>query len=205
MSNGKPSGMLTTGAVGGILWALAIVIMFATGAGMAAIGGGMSAGGARTGGAMMLLAAVLMLAGGITQGVGFFGFKKMYGGLNALAGIFCLLFPIFMILLIVIGIMGVASLALYLSIAMPFVLAAAMLFPGLALLGNKGQTENASWAFMVGGICLAVAGGVLAVLMLLGLLKVNIGGIAVALFYVIMIGGLLGHIMAAIAMLSDKK
>jgi hypothetical protein len=94
MSSARPTGMLMTGAVGSIFFTIAWLIMigsFAYVLGMVLGGGAPSAGTSEGLGGLMLLSIVLMLAGGITQGIGFFGLKQLFGSMNSLAGLFAIL------------------------------------------------------------------------------------------------------------------
>ncbi len=206
MSNERPSGLLMAGGIGSFLHAIGLLIMLAFGAagGLLSMGGG--AGEARTAGGIMILFGLLVIAGGICQGLGFFGLKKLFGGLNSLAGFLAILLPVALILLLVTGIMMMVGMLMAMTYLFAYSWAASLLVPGIALLGNKGKTQKAGWTYMIGGALLVIAGIVLAAIFTFGILKINIGlSIVQILSYVLIFGAIAGHALCGIAMMSERN
>ena len=90
MANARPTGKLTTGAVGNFLLGTAMVLIVLSGAAGALMG----AGGGTGAGILGLVALLFVGGGGICGALGWFGLGSVYGGTNTLAGIFSILFAI---------------------------------------------------------------------------------------------------------------
>lgn len=97
MSNGRPTGKLMTGAIGNFLLGGA-ALLFALTIGAAMVGAAPPSG---TGaGILGLLMFLFIIGGGICGGLGWFGLGSLYGGTNALAGIFSIVLAIVPLLMI---------------------------------------------------------------------------------------------------------
>lgn len=213
--NAKPKGLLMTGAIGSIFfavaWAIIItsigavmgMVMGATEAAMAGDAtGAVSEGGARAIGGLMLLAAVLILAAGFLQGIGFLGLKKVASGLFAGAGYLTILVSIGLLLSVLGGIMGSMGMAQAGSYVLLFAMMLAAIMAGLGFFA--GKDKGMMW--MLGGITFLVGGLAALLIFVLGmLLKVNIGSFAQILAYAMVFGMLLGHVFSAIVMLGARK
>jgi hypothetical protein len=201
--------MLMTGAVGSILFTVAWLIMigsFAYVIGMVMGGGAPSESGSAGLGGLMLLSVVLMLAGGITQGVGFLGLKQIYGGLNSLAGIFAILISAGILLAVVGGLLSSPGLAKAAAYLMIFSIILEAIFGGLAFLAAKNQASSGQGPLMIGGFALLGSGCILVLLFLLGLLGINIGvTLGKILGYLWIIGTIVGHVGATLVMLGQRK
>jgi hypothetical protein len=210
MNGARPSGMLMTGAIGGIFLALAWVIMLVVGVAAFSIvmGGGATnvSGDQATSMGIGMLAAILFgFIGYLLQAFGFFGLQKVFGGANSVAGIFSLLIVLGMILVIVaaaatsVGIGQIATWVIMISFVGQLLLA------GVAFMGAKGKASSGQGSLMIGGVCYLVAGLVLLVSIICAKAGINLGSIGNILGYVMIFGMLLGHILCAVVMIGQRK
>ncbi|MFO0744628.1 MAG: hypothetical protein U1F43_03005 [Myxococcota bacterium] len=191
----KPNGKLTTGAVGGFLLAGSFILMFVSG-GVAMAGGG-GADGAGGGGFLGLISFILMLAGGITHAMGFFGLGSIYGGTNGIAGVFSIILGIAPVLAILLPILGGLSM---LKISMIVLFGSA----GLAgVLGGGGLMAAKSALAKPAGIVLLV-GGIGALGLLLGMFGILPLSILAIFGYVGILGLAAGFLLSGITMLGER-
>lgn len=200
MANARPTGKLTTGAIGNFLLGAAMVLMVLSGASAMFSGGG--SGGMGGAGILGLVAFLFIVGGGICGALGWFGLGSIYGGTNTLAGIFSLIFAIVPIALIVLGSsggvgggMGMLVVLMILFFAPPALLG---IFGGLGSLSAKsGLAKPAGLVLLIGGIATAA-------IAVLGLLRVDLGSFAAILAYVGFFGLAIGFFLAGATMLSER-
>lgn len=206
----KPRGMLMTGAIGSIFmaiaWAIFVTMIAAIMSFVLGGGGNPTEGDGNLMGGLGLLALVMLLAGGIMQGLGFLGLKKMYGGLFALAGLFTILVSVGLILVVAAAFGQIASV---LQIG-GYVLGGAMvlggLFGGLGFLAGKGQAASGGGVMAFAGLMLLIGAGAVIAMIVLGLLKITLPGTVVEIMGYAGVGGmLLGHIGATLAMFGQRS
>lgn len=198
MSNGdRPAGPLTMGAVGAFLVAAALLVFYFTARG-AAMGGGM---GKEGGQAMLAIVSLLAGAGGILGMIGFQGLGKVYGGTNAVGGIFSLILGIGGLLF------GLGALASIGAIIEPGMYA---LIGGLGLTGIFGGlgVMKAPGVGKAGGILLLIAGIVwtlFLVLVFVPSLLISLLSLMDILMILAIFGGAAGFIMGGVAMLGARN
>lgn len=205
----KPRGMLMTGAIGSIFmavaWGIFVTMIAAILSFVFSGGGNPSEGDANLMGGMGLLALVMLLAGGIMQGVGFLGLRKMFGGLFSLAG----LFTIFVSVGLVIAVVGAVAQILSAAQVGAYVLSIAMvlgaLVGGLGFFAARGQAKAGGGPLVFGGATLAIGAVAVIALVVLGLLKVTLPGSVVQILAYVGVGGmLLGHLGATVVMFGQR-
>lgn len=198
MADAKPTGKLTTGAIGNFLLGAALILMFVGGAG-AMLSGGVA--GVETAAIFMLIGAVLIVGGGICGGIGWLGLGSMYGGTNTIAAIFSFLFGAAPLVLLIVGSAGAGREGggIIGMIFMIFV-------PGLlGLLGGLGAMGGKSSLAKPGGIVLLVGGIATLALGVFALARIGSPEIAQILVYVAFFGTAVGFFLTGAAMLGEKN
>lgn len=207
MANARPTGKLTTGAVGNFLLGAAAVLFTLT-VGTAMFAGGQANEGA---GLMGLISVVLIIGGGICGGLGWFGLGKLYGGVNSLAGVFSILLGLVPILMVVLAMSAVSSarsgdmtessagsmgmIGLVLGLGVPALLG---IFGGLGVMGAKtGLAKPAGIVLLIGGLGLA---GLFAMIML----KIMNPSLMQIASYVGFFGLAIGFFLSGATMLSER-
>lgn len=203
MADAKPTGKLTTGAVGNFLLGGAMALMALSGAVGGLTGGG--AGGAQGAGALGLIAFLFIVGGGITGALGWFGLGSLHGGTNTLAGIFSIIFAVVPVALIVIGMGGGMNPS---AIGMIFLIL--LLPPGLlGLFGGLGVMKGANAMAKPAGIVLLIGGIATTVFAALAVASletvVTSPGLAAILTYVGFFGLAIGFFLTGAAMLGEKN
>jgi hypothetical protein len=207
----KPKGMLMTGAIGSIFFAVAWAIFISMGAAILslAMGGGMltpGEGDANLFGGLTLLALVLILAAGFLQGIGFFGLGKMYGGVFSVAGLLTILASVALIAVVVAAFGQMLELLQYGMLGLFGAMILGALFGGIGFLGAKGKAASGGGGLMAAGVLLLVGALAFIVLIVLGMARINVGlTVAEILGYVAIGGLLLGHIAATIAFFGQRS
>lgn len=204
MADAKPTGKLTTGAIGNFLLGGAMALLLLSGA--VSVGGG--GGGANEGaGVLGLVAFILMVGGGITAGIGYFGLGSMHGGTNVLAGIFAILVALVPIAALVMGSaggvrggMGTIQMIFAIMCAVPGLLG---VFGGLGVMkAQNSMAKPAGLVSLIGGIALAAVG----VLFLVAIeMFVTSPGLTQILMYVGFFGTAIGFLLTGVAMLGEKN
>lgn len=205
MANAKPTGKLTTGAIGNFLLGGAMVLLVLSGA----IAGFTGGGGANEGaGILGLVAFLFIVGGGITGALGYFGLGSLHGGTNTLAGIFSIIFAVVPVALIVLGAsggvgggMGTLKIILILIFGVPGLLG---VLGGLGVMkAQTGMAKPAGIVSLIGGLALLA----LAVLMLVGSaeMMLSMAGIFQILTYVGFFGTAVGFFLTGAAMLGEKN
>lgn len=204
MANAKPTGKLTTGAIGNFLLGGAMVLLVLSGALTGMTGGG---GGANEGaGILGLVAFLLIVGGGITGALGYFGLGSLHGGTNVLAGVFSILFALVPIAIIVLaqsamrGGGGLDVLAY-----MGFIPALLGILGGLGVMkAQSGMAKPAGIVSLIGG--LGIAGFVVIIMTASGLEDlVSKAGLLQILTYVGFFGTAVGFFLTGAAMLGEKN
>lgn len=212
MADAKPTGKLTTGAIGNFLLGGAAAIFVLT------IGAAMYGGGAPSGtgaGVLGLVMLLFIIGGGICAGLGWFGMASLHGGTNALAGVFSILVALVPILMIAL-VMGTAesmaasgdvhaaaesgrnvgTLGAILGLGVPALLG---IFGGLGMLSGKTSlAKPAGFVMLIGGIGCAA----LLAFVFIGVSSPTLATIAL---YVGFFGLALGCILSGAAMLGEKN
>ncbi len=203
MSNGRPNGKLMTGGIGSFLIGAAFLIFIV--AGFAAGGGGL--GFMRMIGGLGLLGVLLLLAGTITQSIGWFGMGNLYGGMNGQAGILDILVAASMVLAVLMGITGIGGpdLGMIFGYIIIFGIGLGALAGGLGMMSAKGSAQQGGSTLRIAGLILVVGGGVWTLLMALAIAGVSIGSFGEILMWVALIGLTAGHIAAGAAMLGQRS
>jgi hypothetical protein len=203
MANAKPTGKLTTGAIGNFLLGGAMVLLVLSGA----IGGLTGHGGNNDGAGIIGLVALLMIVGGgITGGLGYFGLGSLHGGTNVLAGVFSILFALVPIALIVLAQSamsggGGAGALVYLF----FVPALLGILGGLGVMkASTGLAKPAGIVSLVGGLAIA---GLAVILMTTSSLEdlASKASLLQILIYVGFFGSAVGYFLTGAAMLGEKN
>ncbi len=209
MANARPTGKLTTGAVGNFLLGAASLLFILT-VGVAMFAGGRGAAN-ESGGLMILITAVLIIGGGICGGLGWLGLGKLYGGTNALAGIFSFILGLVPILIVVLAMGAVSSarsgdltesgansmgiIGLILGLGVPALLG---IFGGLGAMSAKTSlAKPAGIVLLIGGIGCAA----LLAFIFLKVLDPTLWSIA---GYVGFFGLGIGFFLSGAAMLSER-
>ena len=212
MANATPNEKLTAGAIGNFLLGGAAALFVLT-LGAAMFGG--AAPSATGAGILGLVVFILIIGGGITGSLGWFGLGSMHGGTNALAGIFSIILAITPILMIAL-VMGsaesmaksgdfshaeskAASMGLVGTILALGVPALLGIFGGLGVMSAKsGLAKPAGLVMLLGGIgCAALTVFALA----------GVGGptLAMIALYVGFFGLAVGLILSGAAMLGERQ
>ncbi|MBL8785429.1 MAG: hypothetical protein JNJ59_11040 [Deltaproteobacteria bacterium] len=226
MANATPNGKLTAGAIGNFLLGGAAALFVLT-IGLAAFGGAKMDEGSATGaGIGLLVTFVLIVGGGITGSLGWFGLGSVRGGTNALAGIFSIVLGLVPILVIALA-MGTAesamksgdlaaaqsrgasigTVALILAFGVPALLG---VFGGLGIMsGKSGLAKPAGLVMLLGGLGCAL-------LLVLSFLTTDLGSMKVPMLfanptlstiglYVGFFGLAVGLILSGAAMLGERQ
>lgn len=204
MADAKPTGKLTTGAIGNFLLGGAMVLLVLSGAITGMTGGG---GGANEGaGVLGLVAFLLIVGGGITGALGYFGLGSLHGGTNVLAGVFSILFALVPIALIVLAQSAMrGGGGLDVIAYMGFVPALLGILGGLGVMkAQSGMAKPAGIVSLIGG--LAIAGFVVILMTASGLEDlVSKAGLIQILTYVGFFGTAVGFFLTGAAMLGEKN
>jgi hypothetical protein len=172
-----------------------------------AITGMTGAGGANEGaGILGLVAFLLIVGGGITGALGYFGLGSLHGGTNVLAGVFSILFALVPIALIVLAQSAMRSGGGLDVIAyMGFVPALLGILGGLGVMkAQSGMAKPAGIVSLIGG--LAIAGFVVILMTASGLEDiVSKAGLIQILTYVGFFGTAVGFFLTGAAMLGEKN
>lgn len=215
MSNGvRPNGRLMTGAIGSFMngAAFLIVLLLLGVAILYALSGArpednMSS---EAAGGMMLLAFVLVLAGGICGGLGWFGYANVRGSTSGLAGIFGLLMSVALILAVVLGLAHMIDLLEPVAWLLFGSIALNALFGGIGLLTGKDRdpAKPSGGLAKAAGVILLV-GGLGSIAMLLMLITRSPGPVTSADLLQILFYGTyatlgLGHILAGVSMAAAR-
>ena len=203
MANAKPTGKLTTGAIGNFLLGGAMVLFVLSGAVAGFTGGGGASDGA---GILGLVALLLIVGGGITGSLGYFGLGSLYGGTNVLGGVFSILFALVPILLVV-GVQGAVTgggapgFLTYLF----FVPALLGVFGGLGVMKSQtGMAKPAGIVSLIGGLALVGLGVILMTSSSLEDLASKASLLQI-LSYVGFFGTAVGFFLTGAAMLGEKN
>ncbi len=202
MADARPTGKLTTGAIGNFLLGGAMALMVLSGAVGALTGGG----GGEGAGILGLIAFLFIVGGGITGAIGWFGLGSLYGGTNVLAGVFAIIFAVVPIALIVLGTsggmgggMGMAKIIILLVFLVPGLLG---LLGGLGVMkGNSGMAKPAGIVTLIGGIATAAVG---VIIVFLPEMVLSSAGLISILIYVGFFGLAVGFFLVGAAMLGER-
>lgn len=203
MADAKPTGKLTTGAIGNFLLGGAMVLLVLSGAATGMTGAGGSNEGA---GILGLVAFLLIVGGGITGALGYFGLGSLHGGTNVLAGVFSILFALVPIATLVLAQNamsggGGGNILFYLI----FVPALLGILGGLGVMkAQSGMAKPAGIVSLIGGLAIA---GFAVILMTSSSLEdiVSKAGLIQILTYVGFFGTALGFFLTGAAMLGEKN
>lgn len=203
MADAKPTGKLTTGAIGNFLLGGAMVLLVLSGAIAGFTGGGGPNEGA---GILGLVAFLFVVGGGITGALGYFGLGSLHGGTNTLAGIFSIIFALVPIILIVLTTSGGLSRdSLFIVALIVFVVPGLLgLFGGLGVMkAQNSMGKPAGIVSIIGGLALAAIG----ILLVVGSPEtlISMAGLFQILTYVGFFGTAVGFFLTGAAMLGEKN
>ena len=206
----RPNGSLMTGAVGGFLNGAAyLIVLFVIGVGviMALSGAGRVGMSDEAGGGLLLLAFVLLLAGGICNGIGWFGYGKVRGSTSALAGTFSLLVTVSLVLVVVAGLAKSLTLGEITLYALFGTAALNGILGGIAHLSgaDRDPSKPSGGLDKAAGAVLLIGGIGAALMLVLIIAKMfDSTGLLQAAFY----GGLgglgVGHILSGVSMIGAR-
>lgn len=204
MADAKPTGKLTTGAIGNFLLGGAMVLLVLSGAVAGFTGGG--GGGNEGAGILGLVAFLFVVGGGITGALGYFGLGSLHGGTNTLAGIFSIIFALVPIILIVLTTSGGLSRdSLFIVALIVFVVPGLLgLFGGLGVMkAQNSMGKPAGIVSIIGGLALAAIG----ILLVVGSPEtlISMAGLFQILTYVGFFGTAVGFFLTGAAMLGEKN
>lgn len=203
MADARPTGKLTTGAIGNFLLGGAMALLVLSGA-LAGFTGG--AGANDGAGVLGLVAFLFIVAGGITGAIGYFGLGSLYGGTNVLAGVFSILFAIVPIALIVLAqsaMQGGGGLGVVVYLI--FVPALLGILGGLGVMkGNSGLAKPAGILSLIGGLAIAGFGVILVTASSLQDIASNASLLQI-LTYVGFFGTAVGFFLVGAAMLGERN
>lgn len=203
MADARPTGKLTTGAIGNFLLGGAMLLLVFSGAIAGFTGGGAGGEGA---GILGLVAFLFIVGGGITGSLGYFALGSLHGGTNALAGIFSILFALVPIALIVLGTSGSFGRdSLFIIALIVFVVPGLLsLLGGLGVLkASNGMAKPAGIVSMIGGLALAAFG----ILLVVGSAEmlISMASVFQILTYVGFFGTAIGFFLTGAAMLGERN
>jgi len=207
---GTPNGMLVTGGIGSICMAIAwaaMVFMVVGGAGSGApihFGGGGLAGQAT----LLLLAAGMVFAGGLMQGIGFFGLGRMYSGALRMVGILPFIIAVLVAVVVFLSYArtGPAPVLGYLLLAFLGFIGLGALFGGVGFLSARRHATSGRGVLAFAGILLLVAGLLMTADLVLSVLRVALPGSVNAILLWVVLGGMaLGHVAASAAMFTQRS
>jgi len=206
----KPRGMLVTGGIGSIFFAVAWAVFISMGAAVFAMvtGGGFAPGegDASLFGGLALLAFVMLLAGGFLQGIGFFGLGKMYGGTFGVAGVLTLLVSVSLIAAVVGALVQSQEILQYATFGIFGAMILGALLGGLGFLTAKGKAASGGGTLAFAGLLLLIGGLAAIIMVVLGLARVGVPEIVGQILGYAALGGmLLGHIGATIAFFGQRS
>jgi hypothetical protein len=204
----RPSGMLMTGAVGcafnTVSWFIMIGVIYVIIS--MALGGSTSGEPGEGLGRSSMVAFGLLLIGSILQGVGFLGMGKVFSKLFTIAGLCSIGFSTGLILVVVgaaskVG--GLVGFAVYMAI---FCFMGTCVVAGLSFLKSKDEADSGQMMLMISGFCFLAAGGIIALLYILGLAEVDVGmTFGKIIGYLWVFSNIGGHICCFLAMLAQRK
>lgn len=202
MADAKPTGKLTTGAIGNFLLGGAMVLLVLSGAVAGFTGGG----GGEGAGILGLVAFLFVVGGGITGALGYFGLGSLHGGTNVLAGIFSIIFALVPIILIVLGTSGgLTRDSLFIVALIVFLVPGLLgLFGGLGVMkAQNSMGKPAGIVSIIGGLALAAIG----ILLVVGSPEtlISMAGLFQILTYVGFFGTAVGFFLTGAAMLGEKN
>lgn len=212
MANAKPSGKLTTGAIGNFLLGGAAAL-FALTIGAAMFGG--AAPSATGAGILGLLVFVFIIGGGICASLGWFGLGSLHGGTNSLAGIFSILLAVAPLLIIVLAVNAVETAAHSQSLAAAESSGQAMGTIGLVLgtgvpgflgiFGGLGVTRARSSLAKPSGLLLILGGAGCLTLTVMGFAGIGSPTLGSIAFYAGFFGLAVGFFLTGATMLGEKN